>query len=80
MSDLTLDQAVHKLRELLSKPESEGYRDALRLVLVEATDRSAAALREENELLKLWLEQAQTERNDLRERVGDLMLAAREGH
>ena len=69
-----MEQAVVQLRELLSKPESEGYRDALRLVIVEATAGSIKSLRDENAELKLWLEQAQTERDDLRERVGDLML------
>jgi hypothetical protein len=78
MNDMTLEAAVSMLRSLLTRPESEGYRDAIRFAIVEAT--GATALRVEIERLKLWLEQAQTERDDLRERVGDLVLAAKEGH
>jgi hypothetical protein len=78
MSDMTLGEALKQLRELIGKDESIGYRDALRTVIVEATDMER--LKSEINRLKLWLEAAQTERDELRERVGDLVLAAREGH
>lgn len=67
-----LDEAIKRLRELLGTLASEGYREAIRLVLFEITIEDGRSLREELARLKLWLESAQNERDDLRERLANL--------